>query len=171
MIIIALKIKNEWKRVLFKNNIAVLPDVLANSGGVIVSYFEWLQNNEKEHWTEEDDVKVGQIQGGSWKMRSRDGIGTEPFFLDRIANNPRMREQVSLFIGEPVKLAKRARGVYAQFPKQPGTDAFIVLRPVQQPTGQNIEQMALNSMQNAGFQARDGSRTRLNGLDAFVGTY
>ena len=54
--------------------------------------------------------------------------------------------------------------------KQPDTDAFIVLRPVLQPTGRDIELMALNSMQNAGFQARDGSRTRLNGLDAFVGT-
>lgn len=78
-----------------------------------------------EQWTEEDSVQVGQIQGGSWKMRSRDGIGTEPFFLDKIANHPRMREQVALFIGEPVKLAKRARGVYAQFPKQPGTDGSL----------------------------------------------
>ncbi len=31
-------------QVLFKNNIIVVPDILANSGGVIVSYFEWAQN-------------------------------------------------------------------------------------------------------------------------------
>ncbi len=75
----------------------------------------------REQWTEEDEVRVGQIQGSSWKMRSRGGIGTEPFFLDKIANHPRMRTLVSLFIGEPVKRAKRARGVYAHFPKPPGT--------------------------------------------------
>ena len=73
-----------------------------------------------DKWTEEDE-QVGQIQGNSWKMRSREGIGTEPFFLEGIANNQRMRTLVSLFIGEPIKRARRVRGVYCQFPKPPGT--------------------------------------------------
>lgn len=30
----------------------ILPDVVANAGGVIVSYLEWVQNNAGEHWTE-----------------------------------------------------------------------------------------------------------------------
>jgi glutamate dehydrogenase (NAD(P)+) len=37
-------------RALFERGIPVLPDVLANAGGVCVSYFEWVQNNENEQW-------------------------------------------------------------------------------------------------------------------------
>jgi glutamate dehydrogenase (NAD(P)+) len=41
-------------RILFERGISVLPDILANSGGVCVSYFEWVQNNENEQWDEEE---------------------------------------------------------------------------------------------------------------------
>jgi glutamate dehydrogenase (NAD(P)+) len=37
-------------RILFARGIPVLPDVLANAGGVTVSYFEWVQNIENEQW-------------------------------------------------------------------------------------------------------------------------
>jgi glutamate dehydrogenase (NAD(P)+) len=36
--------------VLWSRGIKVLPDILVNSGGVIVSYFEWVQNLSNEHW-------------------------------------------------------------------------------------------------------------------------
>ncbi len=39
-------------RILQERGIPVLPDILANSGGVCVSYFEWVQNNENEQWDE-----------------------------------------------------------------------------------------------------------------------
>lgn len=39
-------------RHLHKAGTIIIPDVLANAGGVIVSYFEWLQNNKGEKWTE-----------------------------------------------------------------------------------------------------------------------
>jgi glutamate dehydrogenase/leucine dehydrogenase len=40
--------------ILDKNRIIVIPDILANAGGVIVSYFEWVQNNMGYYWTLEE---------------------------------------------------------------------------------------------------------------------
>jgi glutamate dehydrogenase/leucine dehydrogenase len=38
--------------ILYKNKTLLIPDVLANGGGVTVSYFEWLQNLRRESWSE-----------------------------------------------------------------------------------------------------------------------
>ncbi|RMG36940.1 MAG: Glu/Leu/Phe/Val dehydrogenase [Gammaproteobacteria bacterium] len=40
--------------ILHQHGITVLPDILANAGGVCVSYFEWVQNIQNEQWTEDE---------------------------------------------------------------------------------------------------------------------
>jgi glutamate dehydrogenase (NAD(P)+) len=44
----------EADRVLESRGIKVLPDILANAGGVVVSYFEWVQNIQSLTWDEEE---------------------------------------------------------------------------------------------------------------------
>ncbi|QKI82036.1 Glu/Leu/Phe/Val family dehydrogenase [Kroppenstedtia eburnea] len=41
-------------RILSERGILLVPDVLASSGGVTVSYFEWVQNNQGYYWSEEE---------------------------------------------------------------------------------------------------------------------
>ena len=44
----------EADAILNSRGVVVLPDVLANAGGVTVSYFEWVQNRQRYYWTLED---------------------------------------------------------------------------------------------------------------------
>jgi len=59
----------EGERVLIERGIDILPDVLANAGGVTVSYFEWTQNKRSESWTlEEVDERLERAMRGAYRQ-------------------------------------------------------------------------------------------------------
>ena len=47
----------EADTILFKKRIMVIPDILANSGGVCISYLEWVQNLQRYYWTFDEVAK------------------------------------------------------------------------------------------------------------------
>ena len=47
----------EADEILSTRKVLVLPDILANAGGVTVSYFEWVQNKKNESWSEQEVKK------------------------------------------------------------------------------------------------------------------
>ena len=59
-------------KIVLEKGIELLPDVLCNAGGVVVSYFEWLQNKRSEFWDlEEVDAKLHKLIVSAYK-RVRD---------------------------------------------------------------------------------------------------
>ena len=61
-------------RVLFDKGIFVIPDILANSGGVIVSYFEWVQGMQNFFWSEKD------VNNRLWEIISNAFTRTYDFY-------------------------------------------------------------------------------------------
>jgi predicted Zn-dependent protease len=55
--------------------------------------------------------------------------------------------------------------------KDPAADVFMLLQLVMMPQGRNVQEVALGSMQGAGFRHVEGERATINGLDAYVGVY
>lgn len=54
--------------ILHERDVLLVPDVLGNSGGVIVSYFEWVQNNQGMYWSEEEvDERLVKILSHSFQ--------------------------------------------------------------------------------------------------------
>ena len=85
----------EADEILKEKGIVVVPDVLANAGGVTVSYFEWDQNVKGEHWSEEDVlIKLEKIMVDSfnevWDTKEKYTIDmrTAAFVkaIERVAN-------------------------------------------------------------------------------------
>jgi len=89
--------------ILYDKGIFVIPDILANAGGVTVSYFEWVQNIQKLFW-KEDDVN-----------KSLDEIMTRAFHeVYEIYKKEKvnMRTSAYMLAISRVAAAKRLRGIF-----------------------------------------------------------
>jgi glutamate dehydrogenase (NAD(P)+) len=95
----------EADRVLAERNdgIFIIPDILCNAGGVIVSYFEWVQDLQQYFWSKEEVMdRLERALDRSWSMvvarAKRDGVSNRT---------------AAMAIGvERVRKAKQARGLF-----------------------------------------------------------
>ena len=78
--------------ILADRDITLLPDILANAGGVVVSYFEWIQNLQNEQWEED---RVNELLAKKMR-RATDAMVTERVALCEGLDDyrERWREQV-----------------------------------------------------------------------------
>ncbi len=88
-------------RILHGKGITVVPDILANAGGVIVSYFEWVQNIQSLMWDEEE------INRAQEKIMIR---GFNDVWNCSTKNNASLREGAYMVALERLVKARRIRG-------------------------------------------------------------
>lgn len=94
---------SEADRVLAERGITVVPDILANAGGVLVSYFEWVQANQAYWWnSDEVEQRLEERMIAAWDVvlerARRDGVT--------------LREAATRLAVARVVEAHRTRGLY-----------------------------------------------------------
>lgn len=90
-------------RVLYDNGVMLIPDILANAGGVTVSYFEWVQDKQAFFWTEKEiNNRLRRIMTSSFSE----------VFTTAKREKVNMRMAAYLLAVDRVAAATRVRGLY-----------------------------------------------------------
>lgn len=94
---------NEADKILDEKKIVVVPDILANAGGVVVSYFEWVQNLQAIFWDEHEiNSMLKKIM-----LRSVDEV-----YMISEKNNVSLRVAAYMVALDRVVKAKKIRGIF-----------------------------------------------------------
>lgn len=93
----------EAEKVLADRDIAVVPDILANVGGVVVSYFEWLQNKSSQAWSE--SAIDGQLRSLIWEAHDRSAEARRRYGCGR-------REAAYVVALERLNAVYESRGIF-----------------------------------------------------------
>lgn len=87
-------------KILEEKNIITIPDILANSGGVTVSYFEWVQNLQGYYWSEEEVVErqdkiMEKAFNDIWEVKERFNISFREaayvYSIEKIVYNMKLK--------------------------------------------------------------------------------
>ena len=117
-----------------RSGVFMIPDILCNAGGVTVSYFEWVQDLNRDHWSEDDRQRQAQGDHGprrsarSLAMRrtaTRSTCGPAAYLLavDRVADSHRPARPVPVDRLTDPRIANRRRHRSARGSAGPGRDA------------------------------------------------
>jgi glutamate dehydrogenase (NAD(P)+) len=91
-------------RILYERRIPVVPDILANAGGVVVNYFEWVQNRTGYAWLEAVvNTRLRRFMTEAWQA----------VLQVREERQVRLRTAANMLAVQRVLAADRTRGVYA----------------------------------------------------------
>jgi predicted Zn-dependent protease len=107
------------------------------------------------------DAWVRQVDGLVYGNNPEQGLARGSAFL-----HPVLRFQIDF--PDQWEIANSPQQVVSE---SPGGDALMILRGVEQPEGPNIQAIAGNSMEAAGFRATQGEAVRISGLEAYLGVY
>ncbi|MEE6165496.1 MULTISPECIES: Glu/Leu/Phe/Val family dehydrogenase [unclassified Mycolicibacterium] len=94
---------SEADRILVDNDVLVVPDILANAGGVVVSYFEWVQANQAYWWSAaEVEARLKNRMFQAWQtvtdLAAQQGLS--------------LRKAATVLAVDTVARAHRLRGLY-----------------------------------------------------------